>query len=55
MTALDCSGDAPWHFYLLAVSSSLEQDISGLKLSTNARKKGKALKLFQPAVLMGNV
>lgn len=30
MTALNCSADPSWHFYLVAVSSS-EQDIDGLK------------------------
>lgn len=46
MTALGHSGDPSWHFYLLAVSFSPEQDINGLRLSTNARKKGKSLELF---------
>lgn len=46
MTALDSIGDSPWHFYLLAVSPSPEQDGSRLKLSTKARKKRKALEPF---------
>lgn len=46
MSALDRFGDLPWHFYLLAVSSSPEQDINGLTLSSKARKKGKALEPF---------
>lgn len=46
MTELDCVGDPPWHFHLLAASSSPEQDINGLKFSTKVRKKGKALESF---------